>query len=295
MHEAVLTALRAAGIDLQVEQLAPDEEAQARLQRLAIDAADRRQARQGERLAEHRRVGDEAPVGGFERIEAAGDQRAERVGDRKLAELPHRAVGGAVALQAPFRDESPDRLHRVERDPVGAGEDGPDRGLGEARHEAVEEGPHRRVGQRLESQLRQVPGLRPPVRPPVGELRSGQGDHEERDTPRPFEEVLDEVEEAGVGPLEVLEEEHGRAPFGDPLEEDPPGGEEDVPAAGGSGLEPQQREERGLHPAPVLVGRDVLGDGAPDPLARRRLVVVLGEPLARRTISPSAQKVIPSP
>ena len=43
--------------------------------------------------------------------------------------------------------------------------------------------------------------------------------------------MLDEVEQTAVGPLEVLEDEDGRASRGDPLEEDPPGGEEDVPTA----------------------------------------------------------------
>lgn len=89
--------------------------------------------------------------------------------------------------------------------------------------------------------------------------------------------MLHEVEEAAVRPLEVLEEEHRRAPLRDPLEEDPPGGEEDVAAARGGRLEPQEREERRLHPAPVLVGRDVLGDRRPDPLAGRGLVVVLDQ------------------
>ena len=38
--------------------------------------------------------------------------------------------------------------------------------------------------------------------------------------------MLDEVEEAGIGPLEVLEDERKRSPFADTLEEDAPGGEE---------------------------------------------------------------------
>jgi len=38
--------------------------------------------------------------------------------------------------------------------------------------------------------------------------------------------VLDEVEKARIGPLEVLEDENGRALLGDPLEERPPRGEQ---------------------------------------------------------------------
>jgi hypothetical protein len=43
---------------------------------------------------------------------------------------------------------------------------------------------------------------------------------------RPLEQVLDEVEEGRVGPLEVLEDEDDRASLGEPLEEEPPRGEE---------------------------------------------------------------------
>ena len=57
----------------------------------------------------------------------------------------------------------------------------------------------------------------------------------------------------GVGPLEVLEEEDRRGPLGDALEEDPPGGEQDVATAGRRRLEAQQREEGRLDPAAIVV------------------------------------------
>ena len=105
----------------------------------------------------------------------------------------------------------------------------------------------------------------------------GEGDDQDRRRPRPLEQVFDEVEEAGVGPLEVLEQQDGRAPLGDPLEEDPPGGEQDVATAGRGGLQAEQRQEGRLDPAPILLVGDELGDRRVDPLAGRRLVVVLGQ------------------
>ena len=48
-----------------------------------------------------------------------------------------------------------------------------------------------------------LPGA--PGRAAVVELRAGEREDEDRVVPRPLEQVLDEVEQAGVGPLHVLE------------------------------------------------------------------------------------------
>ena len=57
------------------------------------------------------------------------------------------------------------------------------------------------------------------------QLRAGRGDDEQRHARRPVDEMVDEVEQAFVGPVEILEDEDERALVGDPLEEAPPGGE----------------------------------------------------------------------
>ncbi len=85
--------------------------------------------------------------------------------------------------------------------------------------------------------------------PPLGELRSRERQHEERVVARPLEQVLDEVEEGRVGPLQVLEDEHDGALLGEPLEEEPPGGEEILPVAGRVLGEAEQVGESRLEPA----------------------------------------------
>jgi len=55
--------------------------------------------------------------------------------------------------------------------------------------------------------------------------------------------VVDEVEQARIGPLKVLEHEHGRALFGDALEEQAPGREERVATARRSLLDAQEAEQ----------------------------------------------------
>ena len=65
-------------------------------------------------------------------------------------------------------------------------------------------------GERLERERRAVATARP-SRPALGQLRPREREHEERVAARPLEQVLDEVEERGVGPLQVLEDEDDRA------------------------------------------------------------------------------------
>ncbi len=61
-----------------------------------------------------------------------------------------------------------------------------------------------------------------PVRPPFEQLRTSEGDDAQRDVARPFEEVVDEVEQARVSVVVILEDHDDRRPGGEPFEEGPP-------------------------------------------------------------------------
>ena len=69
---------------------------------------------------------------------------------------------------------------------------------------------------------------------------------------RPLEQVLDEVEQAGVRPLHVLERQHGGIGVGQPLEEQPPGREEVLAVAGRALLQAEQVGEPGLDEASLF-------------------------------------------
>ena len=69
---------------------------------------------------------------------------------------------------------------------------------------------------------------------------------------RPLEQVLDEVEQARVGPVQVLEDEHDGPLLGQPLEEEPPRGEEILPVGSGPLGEAEQVREPRLEPGPLL-------------------------------------------
>ena len=105
----------------------------------------------------------------------------------------------------------------------------------------------------------------PPVRSPLEELRAGEGQDEDRRRAAPLEHLVDEVEQAGVGEVEVLEDHHDGTGSGESLEEGPPGAEELLRAD--AGLDAEQGEHRGLDPGALGRIGDVLlehrGDGGP--------------------------------
>ena len=209
-----------------------------------------------ERLAEHRGVLDQGPGVGLEAVEARGHQRAQRARDLDRAEVAHGHVHAVPFLQAPVRDQHPDRLHGVQRDAVRALEDRRHGGLGQPRDEAGEQRPHLAVGQRPQRQ-RGRSARTAPRGPSVLELRRARVRIEDRVVPAPLQEVLDEVEEAFVGPLEVLEDEDDGALLGDPLEERPPAGEEPSRPPGGGIVHAEQGEQAGLDRARGPSGPDV--------------------------------------
>ena len=64
-------------------------------------------------------------------------------------------------------------------------------------------------GQRLELDRRRADAASSPPRPGVEELRAGEAEDQQR-RPHPVGEVLDEVDQRLLGPVDVLEEEHER-------------------------------------------------------------------------------------
>ena len=65
-------------------------------------------------------------------------------------------------------------------------------------------------------------GVHAPARPPLEELRPRGAENEEWDVSGPRDEVLDEVEHGVVGPVQILEHEHGRSVLCQVLDELPP-------------------------------------------------------------------------
>ena len=64
-----------------------------------------------------------------------------------------------------------------------------------------------------------------PALPALEQFRPRSAENEDRRRPRPLDELVDEIEEPLVGPVEVLEDEHHRPLLRNRLEEAPPRGE----------------------------------------------------------------------
>ncbi len=252
LEERVLTALGRAGVGLDREDLLADERAEERLEVRLVESGERRQAEPRERLPEHRSVLDEAPLLRRKPVETSGDESVQRLGHLELADRAGRAVGVSFADDEAAVEQHADRLDRVEGHAFGAGEDSRAHVFREARHESRQQLVHRLRRQRLEVDRREAALAASPGGALVGQLRTGEHEHEERVRAGPLEQVLEEVEQAAVGPLHVLEYEDRRRVLGEPLEEDAPGGEEVLLVSGRAFLEPEQVREPRLDPGALL-------------------------------------------
>jgi hypothetical protein len=113
-----------------------------------------------------------------------------------------------------------------------------------------------------------------------GELGSGERDDAEGVVPRPVQEVLEEVDQARVGPLHVLEDEDRRAAVGETLEQDAPRGEQVLLISGDTLFEPEQMRQARLDVAAFVGIGNVLVDRRPELLEGGGLGLVFDDPAA---------------
>src|SRR4029079_12919384 len=88
----------------------------------------------------------------------------------------------------------------------------------------------------------------------------------------------DEIEQAGVGPMQVLEQQDDWSRCGDPLEERAPRAEQLLTCGAAATFEAEQDEERVFDPAPLGLIGDPARDAGRDRGPRRCLVVALDQP-----------------
>ncbi len=117
-----------------------------------------------------------------------------------------------------------------------------------------------RSSQRGQRNGRSVPLPTAPVRTAVQQLRPRRAEDEERHPACPVDEVIHEIEQAVVGPLQILEHEHGRTSLGERLEIPAPTGERILTVPSFLFTEPDQRQEVTLHPR-CVTGVDDVSNG----------------------------------
>ena len=116
------------------------------------------------------------------------------------------------------------------------------------------------VAERRERDRRRVPLPSTPSRPAFEELRPCRAHDEERHAVDPVDEPVDEVEQAVVRPVDVLEDEHRRTAESEHLEEPAPGCERlttSIPGGRIVASEPDERPQVPLDPRALALVRDV--------------------------------------
>ncbi len=116
-------------------------------------------------------------------------------GHGQVGQVAGRAIDAALEHQPALGQEHPDRLDGIERHAVRAGHDGVAGGRGQPGHEAAKQLAHRLDRQRLEVDRGEAALAGAPVRPSLEELGAGQGQDEDRDTPAPLQQLVDEVQQ----------------------------------------------------------------------------------------------------
>ena len=277
LEEAVLSSLGRPRIRLDAEHLFAHERREQRLELVLRQSDERRDSPHAERLAEHRPVLKKPALRGREAVEPRGDQRVQRLRNLERRDLLGRPVRRAFLCEQTAIEQHAHGFHRVQRHAFGALEDLPPQALGQAGHEPLEQLLHGAFGKRLEVERREVAVARSPTRPPLVQLGPRERDHVEREIARPLEQVLDEVEQARVRPVHVLEREHGGVHLGEPLEEQPPGREQILPVADGRFLEPEEVREPWLDERPLVLVGHVLIDARPELAPCRGGILVLAD------------------
>ena len=194
-----------------------------------------------------------------------------------------RHVDAALLDQSAVGNECTNCLDRIQRNAVRTGDNGRNSGFRQSRHETGQQFAHVLFGQRLEIQRDEVPLAGAPVGTALDEVRPGERHDVDRQPAAAVEQVVDEVEQAGVGEVHVLEDQDDGTLFGDAFEEGPPGPEKLIGAH--AALDSEQRQQRALDPLALRFVGDPLGDRFVDLGARGGFVVSLTQ--VRRARGPS--------
>jgi hypothetical protein len=168
-----------------------------------VGARQRGQRALPERAPHHRGLLHQLTLERRQRVEPRGEHRLDRLG--QLAGVRAAALGDAPGHLLGEQGVAPGALHHRLGDGLAGGQQRRDEELGLG------------GGERLQHQLGRGTTPTAPARPAVEQLVAGQADQHQR-CAHPLGEVLDRVEHAVVGPVDVLERQHQRPPAGQCLD-----------------------------------------------------------------------------
>ena len=181
-----------------------------------------------------------------------------------------------LLLEDALVEQAPHSLDGVERDALGALHDAQPRRWRQARHEPVQELADDLVGERVERQRRDRTAGQAETAA-VGPLRSRQHEQEEGVVAGPLQQVVQESDQAGVSPLQVLDDEHDRKVLRQAFEEEPPAREELLAREHLGGRQAEQLAEARGDELPVGRVRDPALEPGAEPLRDELLRVLLAD------------------
>jgi hypothetical protein len=180
LDEGVLPALGRARVDIETQDLAPNEPGEAGRELGRIGPADRREAAGGERLTEDRGVPDERPIGRLERVQAGRDEPTQGVRDLEGCRVADEPVAASrIGDENALADQHAHRLHGVQGHALGAPRDACGQPVGDTGRQSGEQLAHDVVRERLEVKRGEVALAGAPCGPTLHDLGSGQRDDED--------------------------------------------------------------------------------------------------------------------
>lgn len=190
---------------------------------------------QVEDLSHHRSAPEECALGVVQLIQTGGQQSLDRRRDRNPLEIRRRDPAIALAPDHPIVDQHRNRLLREQRVALGGVDDPRTRGVVDASDQVLHEplGFLGRQGLQRDRGRVELPAA--PVRPEVQQIRPRHADHQDRRVPAPVGDLIHEVEQAGLSPLQVVQHDDQRLRTGQALQE---------PADGPSDLLRGERQPR---------------------------------------------------
>ena len=209
VYERVLRLADDRRTALAADKLLALERMQPFARSMCVDSSDGFERSQPEHTPEHCGVLDQLLFLGRQRIEPSGNDPLDGL----------RQLGRASALAEHSRE-----LFRIERIPTGTREQGRLRLRVEQRpvEQRCEQPRRLVVAERTERDRLRVSFAAAPARPPLEQLGPRSRDDEQRHARGPLDEVIDEVEQVVVGPVEVLENQHRGTQLRERLGEPPP-------------------------------------------------------------------------
>ena len=254
LQEMKLAALRRQPIVVESDDLLGDQILQDFCDFLLAAGPERRDPRRGERAAVHRRVLQDRPLRCGQTVQASRRERVQRLRHLQLFDVARHDIAVALRREQPAIEQHPHGLNRIQRHPLRASEDLGDELARQPGHQPREQLTHRAVIQRPQCNRGR------PTRTGAQQLGASEREDEKRKLGRPLKQVVDEVQQTAVGPLQILKRQHHRLFLGQPLKEQPPTTEKISAIGRGSLLEAEQVREARLDQPPLTLIAHMLRD-----------------------------------